>query len=45
MSDKMSKRMKEDGFSFVGPVVAYSFMEAAGLVNDHETACFRHQEL
>ncbi|MFT8648942.1 MAG: DNA-3-methyladenine glycosylase I [Bifidobacterium psychraerophilum] len=45
LSDKMSKRMKEDGFSFVGPVVAYSFMEAAGLVNDHETACFRHQEL
>jgi DNA-3-methyladenine glycosylase I len=41
----MSKSMKRDGFSFVGPVVVYSFMEAAGLVNDHESSCFRWAQL
>lgn len=36
----MSQQMKKDGFAFAGPVTVYSFMQAAGLVNDHETACF-----
>ena len=37
--------MKKDGFAFTGPVVVYSFMQAAGLVNDHETGCFVYQQL
>ncbi|MCI1218660.1 DNA-3-methyladenine glycosylase I [Bifidobacterium crudilactis] len=45
ISITMSKSMKRDGFSFVGPVVVYSFMEAAGLVNDHESSCFRWAQL
>lgn len=45
ISMTMSTKMKRDGFSFVGPIVAYSFMEAAGLVNDHETRCFRWRQL
>ncbi|WP_429970636.1 DNA-3-methyladenine glycosylase I [Fructilactobacillus sp. Tb1] len=36
----LSKRLKKLGFSFVGPVVAYSFMQASGMVNDHEEKCF-----
>jgi DNA-3-methyladenine glycosylase I len=35
----MSKDLRRRGWSFVGPVTAYSFMEAMGLVNDHLGAC------
>jgi DNA-3-methyladenine glycosylase I len=45
LSHTMSRQMKHDGFRFVGPVVCYSFMEAAGLVNDHETHCFRWKQI
>ena len=34
-----AKDLKKRGFKFVGPVCIYSFMQAAGLVNDHETGC------
>jgi DNA-3-methyladenine glycosylase I len=44
-SKAMSKDMKKRGFRFVGPTVCYAFMQAAGLVNDHVTTCFRHREL
>jgi DNA-3-methyladenine glycosylase I len=38
----MSKELKRRGFSYVGPTTCYSLMQAAGLVNDHMTACFCH---
>ena len=41
----LSVDLKGRGFSFVGPVVCYSFMQAVGLVNDHLVTCFRHGEL
>jgi DNA-3-methyladenine glycosylase I len=41
----MSKDMKRRGFRFVGPTVCYAFMQASGLVNDHETSCFRWKEV
>jgi DNA-3-methyladenine glycosylase I len=44
-SQAMSKELKRRGFSFVGPTICYALMQAAGLVNDHVTACFRHREL
>jgi len=40
-SRSMSKDLKRRGFRFVGPTVCYAFMQAAGLVNDHTTDCFR----
>lgn len=40
-SRAMSKDLKRRGFRFVGPTVCYAFMQAAGLVNDHLTGCFR----
>ncbi|MBB1554801.1 DNA-3-methyladenine glycosylase I [Candidatus Saccharibacteria bacterium] len=43
-SRSMSAQLKRDGFSFVGPKTCYAFMQAAGMVNDHEVACFRHGE-
>lgn len=42
---KISKELKKRGFSFLGPTVLYSHMQATGLVNDHLTHCFRHGEL
>jgi DNA-3-methyladenine glycosylase I len=40
LSERMSKELKKLGFKFVGPTICYSFMQAAGLVNDHITSCF-----
>ena len=44
-SDNLSKDLKARGFSFVGTTVCYAMMQAVGLVNDHTTNCFRHNEL
>tara|TARA_Y100000310_G_scaffold281722_1_gene302367 strand:+ start:3794 stop:4363 length:570 start_codon:yes stop_codon:yes gene_type:complete len=44
-SDAMSKDLKEKGFKFVGSTICYAFMQAVGLVNDHETECFRYDDL
>jgi DNA-3-methyladenine glycosylase I len=44
-AEAMSKDLKARGFKFVGPTICYAFMQAAGLVNDHSTNCFRYAEL
>jgi DNA-3-methyladenine glycosylase I len=44
-SRAMSKDLKRRGFRFVGPTVCYAFMQATGMVNDHEVRCFRYEEL
>ncbi len=44
-SRALSKALKQRGFKFVGPVIVYAFMQAVGMVNDHQTTCFRHQAL
>lgn len=41
LSVEMSKALKKRGFKFVGPVIVYAFMQAAGMVNDHSEECFR----
>ena len=43
VSIAMSKELKRRGFKFVGPVIVYAFMQAAGMVNDHSEACFRRR--
>jgi DNA-3-methyladenine glycosylase I len=45
VSDEMSKDLKKRGFNFVGSTICYAFMQACGLVNDHLTDCFRHDEV
>jgi len=45
ISDRMSKDLKKRGFKFVGSTICYAFMQAAGLVNDHTSNCFRYREL
>ncbi len=44
-SDAMSLDMKKRGFSFVGSTICYAFMQAAGMVNDHTSDCFRYHEV
>lgn len=44
-SDAISRDLKKRGFSFVGPTICYALMQAVGMVNDHETGCFRHAEV
>jgi DNA-3-methyladenine glycosylase I len=44
-SDALSKDLKKRGFRFVGTTIMYAFMQAVGMVNDHEVRCFRHREL
>ena len=41
----MSRDLKQRGFKFVGTTICYAFMQAAGLVNDHEVGCFRYRPL
>ncbi len=41
-SDALSRDLKRRGFTFVGSTICYAFMQASGLVNDHEEGCFRH---
>jgi DNA-3-methyladenine glycosylase I len=40
-SDSMSKDLKKRGFKFVGTTICYAYMQAVGMVNDHEDNCFR----
>jgi DNA-3-methyladenine glycosylase I len=40
-SEAMSKDLLKRGFKFVGPTICYAYMQAAGMVNDHLTSCFR----
>jgi DNA-3-methyladenine glycosylase I len=44
-SDAMSADLKKRSFKFVGTTICYAFMQAAGLVNDHATNCFRYKQL
>ena len=41
----MAKDLKRRGFTFCGPTICYAFMQAAGMINDHLTGCFRHAEV
>jgi DNA-3-methyladenine glycosylase I len=44
-SQALSKDLKKRGASFVGPTICYAFMQATGLVNDHEVTCFRYRQV
>ncbi len=36
---ELAKKLKKQGFKFLGPTIVYSLMQAAGLVNDHLVGC------
>jgi DNA-3-methyladenine glycosylase I len=43
LSVEISKELRKRGFKFVGPVIVYAWMQAAGMVNDHAENCFRRK--
>ena len=45
ISDALSKDLKTRGFKFVGSTICYSFMQAVGMVNDHDPDCFRYGQV
>lgn len=45
ISDLLSKDLLRRGFRFVGSTICYSFMQAVGIVNDHNLSCFRYKEI
>ncbi|HSX58388.1 MAG TPA: DNA-3-methyladenine glycosylase I [Candidatus Saccharimonadales bacterium] len=45
LSDQISRDLVKRGFKFVGTTITYSFLEAAGLLNNHLHECFRFREL
>lgn len=44
LSEAMSKALKARGFKFVGPVIVYAWMQAVGMIDDHDPVCFRHHQ-
>lgn len=44
-SDELSRDLQKRGFNFVGSTICYSFMQAVGMVNDHDLKCFRFREV
>jgi len=45
ISDQISKDLKKRGMNFVGSTILYAFMQATGMVNDHEVNCFCYSSL
>ncbi len=45
LSEQLGKDLKKRGFKYLGPVTAYSYLQAAGLINDHVKECFRYREI
>lgn len=45
LSDEISKDLKSRGMNFVGSTIIYAFMQATGMVNDHETSCDRYNKV
>ena len=44
-AEALSMDLRRRGFRFVGPTTVYAFMQAVGMVNDHEQTCFRRHQL
>ena len=45
LSDRISADMKKRGMRYAGSVTIHSFLQAAGIVNEHEESCYRYDEL
>ena len=43
LSDKISADLYKRGMRFVGTIIIYSYLEAIGIINDHELTCSKHQ--
>ena len=41
LSETIAKDLKGRGFKFVGPTIVYAWLQAVGIVDDHQAGCFR----
>lgn len=44
LSDTISMDLKKRGMKFVGSTIIYSYLQAIGIINDHETTCFMYNK-
>ena len=44
LSDEISKDLKKRGMNFVGSTIIYAYLQAIGIVNDHQIDCFRYKK-
>lgn len=42
LSDSVSRDLKKRGMTFVGTIIIYSYLQAVGIINSHESQCFKH---
>lgn len=42
LSDEVSKDLKKRGMKYVGTVIIYAYLQAIGVVDDHDSDCFRY---
>lgn len=42
LSDKISKDLKKRGMKYTGTIIIYSYLQAIGIINDHEKSCFKY---
>lgn len=45
LSDKVSEKLRDRGFKFVGSTIIYSHLQATGIINDHLIDCFRFNQI
>ena len=45
LSDTISRDLKKRGMTFVGTIIIYSYLQAVGIINSHETQCFKHHKI
>lgn len=45
LSDRVCKALKQEGIRHIGSVTVYSYLEACGIIQDHERSCFRYSQL
>jgi DNA-3-methyladenine glycosylase I len=44
LSDRISEDLKKRGFSFVGTTIVYAYLQAVGVIWDHEVGCDLHRK-
>ena len=45
LSDTISRDLKKRGMTFVGTIIIYSYLQAVGIINSHESQCFKHHKI
>ena len=43
LSDKISNDLYRRGMRFVGSTIIYSYLQAIGIINDHEKHCYLYE--